>query len=178
MIADDPLVLMLEAIDRAQVTAGLAEKQAAEAAKAAAEAAGKARAGAGRIAALETATTALAGKVTGWRQQMLDAATARRRGRWWVVPGVAAGLVLYPLLATTLPYGGYLGALAVNGTVNRWQAGAALMKAARSGVWDLVVADWNLITDTPANAKAVAECQKLAGQFGTAQSCGITVPVP
>lgn len=171
MIADDPLVLMVEAIDRAQVTAGLAEKAATTAAE-------KAMDGTRRLTALEEAAKALAGEVRGWRQDSLKAAEARRQARWRVVASVAGGLLLYPILAATLPYGGYLAAGAVNGRFDRWKAGIALVKAARPRVWHRLEADRSLVSGTPANAKAIADCQKLAGDFGTAQSCMITVPAP
>ena len=86
--------------------------------------------------------------------------------------------MIYPLLASTIPYGSYLGSVAVNRMLDRWTSGQILMGEAHPSAWKEMVADWNLIGGTAANAQAVAACQKLATQSRTAQSCVITVPTP
>lgn len=174
---DDPLVLMVEALAQTQAASVAAAEAATDAATAAGNAEKTATEGKAKIADLEVATKKLIGTVTGWRQQVLDVTEARRKGRRWAIAGLAGGLVLYPLLAATVPYGGYLAALAVNGTVDRLDAGQALMKAANPVFSDQMARDWYLIDGTTANAKAIAACQDLTAEVG-AVSCKITVPPP
>lgn len=98
----------------------------------------------------------------------------RRALAWTAIASLAAGLVLFPLLAAFGPGGTYLAALAA-GNTDRWKAGSDLMYAgdpegARNLVYTSVMLE--------ENAEAILACRDAARQAGTAQKCEVSVPAP
>lgn len=97
----------------------------------------------------------------------------RRALTWTAAASLAAGLVLFPLLAAFAPGGTHLAALAT-GNTDRWTAGSALMYAADpEGARNLVYTSIML----QENAEAIRACGDAARQAGEAQKCEISVPV-
>ena len=98
----------------------------------------------------------------------------RRALIWTAVVSLAAGLVLFPLLAAFAPGGSYLAALAA-GNTDRWKAGSDLMYAADpEGARNLVYT--SIILEQ--NAEAILACRDVAQKAGTAQKCEVSVPAP
>ncbi|WP_174513090.1 DUF6118 family protein [Methylocella tundrae] len=96
------------------------------------------------------------------------------RQLWFAAAGVAAGFVLFPLLAAFAPGGSHLAALAA-GHADRWEAGGALMQAASPAVWSDLSVSWTL---AQANADELKACRDLAAAAGKAQPCVVTVAAP
>lgn len=98
----------------------------------------------------------------------------RRALAWTTAASLAAGLVLFPVIASVAPGGSYLAAFAT-GNADRWNAGSALMYAADpEGARNLVYTS----TIMRENAEAIRACRDAARQAGTAQTCEISVPAP
>jgi hypothetical protein len=97
--------------------------------------------------------------------------------RLWWTGGIAliVGLLLSPIVSGVLPFGVNTRVAALVMEMNRVDAGMALVRAANPQDWNNLAFDWNLITGTAANAKAVADCQSLATAKG-GFPCMITVP--
>lgn len=96
----------------------------------------------------------------------------RRALAWTATASLAAGLVLFPLLAAFAPGGSYLAAFAT-GNTDRWNAGSALMYAADpEGARNLVYTSIML----QENAEAIQACRDAARQAGTAQKCEVSMP--
>lgn len=94
---------------------------------------------------------------------------------WLVSTGFAAlvaGLLLSPLAIGALPFGldGRVAALIMG--EDRWDAGAALMRAASPETWDEVAAAFQL---TKANSEALDACGAAAAKARKDQRCTITV---
>lgn len=87
--------------------------------------------------------------------------------------GFAVGLVLFPVLGAFLPGGSYLAALAM-GTMDRWQAGAALIQAANPAGSAALATASRLVN---ANTEALQGCAEAARKAGKEQRCIITVSV-
>lgn len=95
----------------------------------------------------------------------------RKHQRLWLAGAGVIGLLAYPLVATTLPGGSYLAAIAT-GTVDRWQAGIGLMhvgdpEGARS------IARATRIVN--ANVDALKGCAEAARKAGREQKCTVVV---
>lgn len=96
----------------------------------------------------------------------------RRVLAWAVAASLAAGLVLFPLVAAFAPGGSYLAALST-GNTDRWNAGSDLMYAADpEGARNLVYTSVML----QENADAIQACRDAARQAGKAQKCEVSVP--
>ncbi len=91
--------------------------------------------------------------------------------RWAVGAGIAAGLVLYPILGTFAPGGSYLGAWAT-GNSDRWSAGYDLMQTANPFGAESVTNATQLVD---ANIKAVNACLAAAKKARMKQKCTIEV---
>jgi hypothetical protein len=122
------------------------------------------------------------------RQQLADMIGAARsqaeqRGTlFWTglaafVVALLLGLFGSPYLARELPFGWSDSVAAIVMGADRWDAGIALMRAAHPNRWDSLVAPYNLINGSPANAKAVAGCQAEAVKTHKPQICRIIVKV-
>lgn len=86
----------------------------------------------------------------------------RRVLTWTAAVSLAAGLVLFPLLAAFAPGGTYLAAFAT-GNIDRWNAGSELMYAADpEGARNLVYTSIML----QENAEAIQACRDAARQAG------------
>lgn len=97
----------------------------------------------------------------------------RKRQRLWIVGAVLVGLLVYPLVAVTLPGGSYLAAMAT-GKLDRWQAGAGLMQVADpEGVRSIARAT-RIVN---ANADALKGCVEAARKAGREQKCVVVVGV-
>jgi hypothetical protein len=93
------------------------------------------------------------------------------------VVALLLGLFGSPYLARELPFGWSDSVAAIVMGADRWDAGIALMRAAHPNRWDSLVAPYNLINGSPANAKAVAGCQAEAVKTHKPQICRIIVKV-
>lgn len=107
--------------------------------------------------------------------------SARKRGEqraWLVLIGLAAlvaGLLLSPLAIGALPFGldGRVAALIMG--EDRWDAGAALMRAGSPETWNELAAATQLAR---ANDVKLGSCREAASKAGKDQRCTITVPAP
>lgn len=103
----------------------------------------------------------------------------RRQQRNWllgaVAGGLVAGLLVFPWIASALPFG-WDSALAVSilGERDRWTAGWALVKADNPEGWEAAAKDWNLIA---ANKDTLASCREAVSKARKAQKCTISVGV-
>jgi len=93
---------------------------------------------------------------------------------WAVGAGVAAGLVLFPMLGAFAPGGSYLGALAT-GNADRWQAGVSLIQAGSPERAAALSAASRLVN---ANVEALQACADAAKKAGKEQKCSVVVPAP
>jgi len=97
-----------------------------------------------------------------------------RRQMWFAAVSVAAGFVLFPLLAAFAPGGSHLAALAA-GYRDRWEAGGILMQAASPGGWHNLAVSAAL---AEANADKLKVCREMAASAGKVQPCIISVTAP
>jgi len=83
------------------------------------------------------------------------------------------GLVLSPYLVSVLFWGSWqTGVAAIVMNADRWDAGAALMKAEDPAEWKKLVNDWDLMQR---NQKEIAACREEAAKTKKTQRCTITV---
>jgi hypothetical protein len=87
----------------------------------------------------------------------------------------AVGLVFSPLVASLLPLGLTTRVAALVMRADRWEAGAALMKAGDPAAWARLDADAGLIA---ANRDAVDACRETAAKTGKAQRCSLNLAPP
>ncbi len=100
----------------------------------------------------------------------------QQRRQWWFgAGGVLVGLVLFPLLAASLPGGSYLAAWAAGYGNNRWGAGVYLMEEGDPVGKAQLAAAWRLFE---ANKDALKLCAEAVAKAGKEQKCAVTVPVP
>jgi hypothetical protein len=97
-----------------------------------------------------------------------------RRQLGFTAASVAAGFLLFPVLAAFAPGGSHLAALAA-GYRDRWEAGGVLMQAASPAGWRDLASDWTL---AEANADKLKVCREMAASAGKAQPCMISVTAP
>jgi len=96
----------------------------------------------------------------------------QKRARFWAIgAGIAAGLVLFPLLGAFAPGGSYLAAWAT-GNSSRWQAGTDLLQAGNPAGARALANAWHLMN---ANTEAIQGCTEAAKKAGKEQKCSITV---
>jgi hypothetical protein len=99
------------------------------------------------------------------------------RSNQWPFPllapaiGLVVGLMLYPLLARTLPNGANLTAI-TTGHRDPWKAGEQLMRDARPEQMNAIVQASHVLRD---NAETFRRCQAQADQTNKAQACTIAV---
>jgi hypothetical protein len=116
-----------------------------------------------------------------WMRDWIGSARQQDEQLSWVLfTGTACllfGLVMSPLLISLLPWGGdtAMAAWIVDGSMNRWRAGEALMSAGDPQSWNNLVASEQLVS---ANDKAVAQCRVAAAKEKKAQRCVLVVPAP
>jgi len=102
-------------------------------------------------------------------------AEAQKQALLWAVgAGVAAGLVLFPLLGTVAPGGSFLAAWAT-GNVDRWQAGVDLIQLGSPERAAALSAASRLVN---ANVEALQACADAAKKVGKEQKCSVVVQVP
>jgi Family of unknown function (DUF6118) len=89
----------------------------------------------------------------------------------WPAAALVAGFWLYPLIATTVPGGSHLAALAT-GHRDRWAAGGALMSAANPQSWAEIVRASQVLE---ANQEVFGRCFKEADTSSRPKSCAIIV---
>jgi len=111
--------------------------------------------------------------------EIVGAARTRDRQRKWVMitaaMALAGGIIVSPFLARLLPLGldGRIAAFIMQ--ADRWNAGAALMKAQNPGAWrDLESAAAFLAP----NKTALAACRDAAAKMMKEQHCSFQVPAP
>ncbi len=97
-----------------------------------------------------------------------------RRQLWFAAASVAAGFVLFPLLAAFAPGGSHLAALAT-GYRDRWEAGGILMQAASPAGWHNLAVSAAL---GEANTDELKVCREMAARTGKVQPCIISVTAP
>lgn len=97
-----------------------------------------------------------------------------RRQLWFAAASVAAGFVLFPLLAAFAPGGSRLAALAA-GHRDRWESGGVLMQAASPAGWHNLAVSAAL---AEANTDELKVCREMAARAGKAQPCIISVTAP
>jgi hypothetical protein len=96
----------------------------------------------------------------------------QKRVQYWIADaGVAAGLVLFPLLGAFAPGGDFLAMLAA-GSFDRWQAGVSFMQAG-DPVASRSLARASRIMN--ANSDALKACWNAAQKAGKEQKCTISV---
>ena len=96
----------------------------------------------------------------------------QKRARWWMLgAGIAAGLVLFPLLGAFAPGGSYLSAWAT-GNMDRWQAGTDLLQAGNPAAARVLASASHLVN---ANAEAIQVCTEAAKKSGKEQKCSVVV---
>jgi hypothetical protein len=93
---------------------------------------------------------------------------------WAVGVGVAAGLVLFPLLGAFAPGGSFLAAWAT-GNADRWQAGVSLIQVGSPERAAALAAASRLVN---ANAEALQACADAAKKAGKEQKCSVVVQAP
>jgi hypothetical protein len=113
----------------------------------------------------------------------LAAMIGTMRGRWkqweWLGwTGLGAfflGLLISPIFARLLPFGGdgYVAAFIMN--ADRWDAGGALMQAGSPEAWRGLMEDFNLVKS---NQAALGVCHEAAAKAKKEQHCSIVVRAP
>lgn len=124
---------------------------------------------------------ALNGVATERRQlaELVGGARGRHEQRAWLattgLAALLAGLVLAPVVAGALPFGldGRVAALILR--EDRWDAGAALMRAANPETWEELASATQLAR---ANGAKLGSCREAASKAKQDQRCTITVPAP
>ena len=101
-----------------------------------------------------------------------------KQGEWLISAGLGAfffGLLVAPLFARALPFGwdGEVAAFILN--ADRWEAGAALMRAHNPEAWKVLMAAEKLTAD---NAAGLWACREAAAKTKKEQHCSIVVPAP
>ena len=100
-------------------------------------------------------------------------AEAQKQALLWAAgAGVAAGLVLFPMLGAFAPGGSFLAAWAT-GNADRWQAGASLIEAGSPERAAALSAASRLVN---ANVEALQACADAAKKAGKEQKCSVVVP--
>lgn len=94
---------------------------------------------------------------------------------WTGLGAFVLGLLISPMFARVLPFGwdGQVAAFIMN--ADRWDAGAALMKAHHPEAWRDLESAAALLKP---NIAALAACRDAAAKTRKEQHCGIVVPVP
>ena len=93
---------------------------------------------------------------------------------WAVGAGVAAGLVLFPMLGAFAPGGSFLAAWAT-GNADRFEAGADLIRAGSPERAAGLASATRLVN---ANAEALSACAEAAKRAGKEQKCSVVVQAP
>ena len=132
----------------------------------------------GAVAKLDTATRDAA-----IGRQELAAMVGSMRGQkkqweWLVWTGLAAfalGLLVSPVGAALLPFGGDGRVAAFIMKADRWNAGGTLMEAQDPQAWRTLTDSATLTRD---NQAALAACRDAAGKAKKEQHCSIVVPAP
>ena len=92
---------------------------------------------------------------------------------WAAAGALAVGLLVSPLIASLLPFGGAGAVAALIMRADRWNAGTALMQAGNPDGWRGVVDASNLVR---VNQEALSACREAAGKAKKEQRCMIVVP--
>jgi len=107
--------------------------------------------------------------------------TIRDRREQWQWLAVAAGtallvgILISPLLASWLPFGGNSHIAAYIMKADRWAAGGALMQAEHPEAWRGILNDFDLVKR---NQAAVDACRAVVVQTKKEQRCVFVVPAP
>lgn len=92
---------------------------------------------------------------------------------WATAGALAVGLLVSPIVAGLLPFGGAGAVAALIMRADRWNAGSALMQAGSPDGWRGVVDASNLVRG---NQEALSACREAAVKAKKEQRCMITVP--
>lgn len=112
-----------------------------------------------------------AGSIRREREAIGSHVRNRKRQRLWLAGAFVVGLLVYPLVAATLPGGSYLAAIA-SGTVDRWRAGIGLMHVADPEGARSIARATRIVS---ANAEALKGCAEAARKAGREQKCAVIV---
>jgi hypothetical protein len=123
-----------------------------------------------KVAAVEERRelAAMIGTMRGQRKQM----------EWLAITGAVAlmvGLLLSPVAARLLPFGGDAAVAASILHTDRWNAGIALMRSTNPEGWATLASEINLVEP---NHAALTSCREAAARLKKSQSCAIVVPAP
>ncbi|MDP4027230.1 DUF6118 family protein [Methylobacterium sp. NEAU 140] len=115
-------------------------------------------------------------------ERLVGARERRRQDRWLTgvggaafLAGSLAGVLAVLVLPRGLPDGVGLSVAATVLGADRWDAGAALMRAGSAPGWQGLVEAHRLVQ---ANREALTGCGAAAAKAGTEQRCTVVVPVP
>jgi hypothetical protein len=106
--------------------------------------------------------------------QAKDRQAQNRAVRQALAIGIAAGFVLFPIVAGFAPGGSFLSAW-TTGNADRWQAGIDLMRLGDPAGAATLAAAMRLVN---ANAEALRACEDAAKKVGKEQKCTISLAAP